>query len=72
MHLQHFAWPLAGVENSVELAELVDTSSLSHAGIGKSLSGRDMVVVMLIDGFDYLPLTCLPFLVDDLDGNLVV
>lgn len=40
---------VAGVENVVELAVLVDASSLSHGGLEKSASGRDIVAVTMID-----------------------
>ena len=40
---------MAGVENVVELAVLVDGSSLSHWGVEKSASGRVIVDVTMID-----------------------
>lgn len=49
MHFLHFTLAVAGVENGVELAVLVDTSSLSRGGLEKSAPGRDIVVVTVID-----------------------
>lgn len=49
MHSLHFTLAVAGVENGVELAVLVDANSLSHGGLEKSASGRDIVVVTVID-----------------------
>lgn len=49
IHFLHFTLAVAGVENVVELAALVDASSLSHGGVEKSASGRVIVDVTMID-----------------------
>lgn len=49
MHFLQFTLAVAGVENGVELAVLVDASSLSLGGLEKSAPGRDIVPVAVID-----------------------
>ena len=49
MHFLYFTVAVAGVKNGVELAVLVDASSLSQGGLEKSAPGRDIAVVTLID-----------------------
>jgi len=49
MHFLHFTVAVAGVENGVELAVLVDASSLPRGGLEKSAPGRGIVVVTVID-----------------------
>ena len=49
IHFLHFTLEVAGVENVVELAVLVDASSLSHGGVEKSASGRVILAVTMMD-----------------------